>query len=340
MESFQGLSDRVRRVFSETVQLGLKPTLNDHKVPQLFREPGVINGYRKPHQPFRYYLISLFQIHNETVNVWTHIVGFFVIWFAMAEYYEKLDFWNNKHSWAMLVLGCCVLIACFVSSCVHLMHSKSENWHYNAFMIDYIGAALYAYGSGVMAFYICSDRETYYVIEKYYFPILWFYSLFNYTAMCFAKVYYGSDTHNRNRKLIMVAAMAGHAILLTIPMGPRYIKCYMDETCSLSSLNHLTICYILFALQAFFFASHLPEVLIPGKFDILGQGHQIFHVLSTICQCAQFNGIYHEIHTGHAAHGDPDLTHLIFSTIMLIILQVVVMQFMRKMIPVKSTKSC
>jgi hypothetical protein len=99
--------------------------------------------------------------------------------------------------------------------------------------------------------------------------------------------------------------------------------------------------YILFVLQAFFFASHLPEKLFPGKFDILGQGHQIFHVLSTVCQCAQFHAIYHEIETGHASHGNPDLPHLVFSTLVLIAVKLVSFQFMRRFIPVEAinTKS-
>lgn len=35
------------------------------------------------------------------------------------------------------------------------------------------------------------------------------------------------------------------------------------------------VCLILAAL---FYGSHLPEALLPGKFDILGSSHQLFHV--------------------------------------------------------------
>lgn len=338
MDSFQGITDRARRIFSDSILLDLQPTLDYTKVPQLFREPGVVYGYRKTNQPLHYYLISLFQLHNETFNAWTHIVGFFVVWVTMAEYHEILDFWTNKHSWAMLVLGVCVLLASFVSSCVHLFHSKSENWHYNAFMIDYIGAVLYAYGSGVMAFYVCSDKAMYHAIENFYFPVLWFYSLFNFACLSYAKLTFGHDIKSRKRKYIMVGAMAGNAVLLTVPMGPRYIKCLLETDCHISSLNHLTLVYLLFGLQAFFFASHLPELLIPGKFDIFGQGHQIFHVLSTVCQCAQFNCIYYDIQSGNARHGNPDLPHLVFSTVMLIISQFIVLLVMRKMVPAHSSE--
>lgn len=334
MDSFQGITDRVRRIFS--VLLDLQPTLECNQVPKLFREPGLTSGYRKPNQPFHYYLISLFQLHNETFNVWTHILGFFVVWITMAEYHEILDFWTNKHSWAMLVLGVCVLIASFVSSCVHLFHSKSENWHYNAFLIDYIGAVLYAYGSGVMAFYVSSDRQMYFMIESFYFPVLWFYSLFNFACLSYAKLSFGHDICSRKRKYIMVGAMAGNAILLTVPMGPRYIKCLLETECPISSLNHLTVVYLLFGLQAFFFASHFPEVMIPGKIDIFGHSHQIFHVFSTICQCAQFNCIYKDIRSGNALHGNPDLPHLVFSTVMLIICQMVVLVVLRRMVSTHS----
>ena len=40
-------------------------------------------------------------------------------------------------------------------------------------------------------------------------------------------------------------------------------------------------------MSVFFFGSHLPEKLWPGKFDIFGHSHAIFHVLSSLGTVAQ-----------------------------------------------------
>lgn len=35
----------------------------------------IITGYRKPYRSLFYYLKSMFTLHNETANIWTHIFG-------------------------------------------------------------------------------------------------------------------------------------------------------------------------------------------------------------------------------------------------------------------------
>lgn len=40
--------------------------------------------------------------------------------------------------------------------------------------------------------------------------------------------------------------------------------------------------------SAFLYATHIPERLWPGKFDIIGQSHQIFHLTAFVCTWSQF----------------------------------------------------
>jgi hypothetical protein len=43
--------------------------------------------------------------------------------------------------------------------------------------------------------------------------------------------------------------------------------------------------------SAFFYALHVPERMWPGKFDVLGQSHQIFHLTSFLTTWAQLQAI-------------------------------------------------
>ena len=53
----------------------LPSTLRDADVPGLFREPYILSGYRPVGLSWRCYVLSLFQMHNETLNVWSHLLA-------------------------------------------------------------------------------------------------------------------------------------------------------------------------------------------------------------------------------------------------------------------------
>jgi hypothetical protein len=53
-------------------------TLGCDEVAHLFREPFMLTGYREPYKSWTYYVASLFHVHNEGFNVWTHLVAFFL----------------------------------------------------------------------------------------------------------------------------------------------------------------------------------------------------------------------------------------------------------------------
>ena len=50
-------------------------------------EPGILSGYRPTDQPWTFYLRSLFWIHNETANIWTHLLApvLSVSWCTVSE---------------------------------------------------------------------------------------------------------------------------------------------------------------------------------------------------------------------------------------------------------------
>jgi hypothetical protein len=64
---------------------------------------------------------------------------------------------------------------------------------------------------------------------------------------------------------------------------PRYVRVFflnpnpdpVDAQSWYLHLNHL----VSFLAAVFFFVSHVPEIFAHGEFDMIGQGHQIWHVL-------------------------------------------------------------
>lgn len=78
----------------------------------------------------------------------------------------------------------------------------------------------------------------------------------------------------------MLSSVVLHAVFGALPTIPRYLECFSSTTCSLTSLNHITVVLVFFSFCAITFAGHFPESRFPGRLDILGHSHQIFHILA------------------------------------------------------------
>lgn len=330
------LSLYIRASFSQFLQL--PPTLHRDSLPTVLHEPAIVQGYRPINQPWRYYLISLFQIHNETVNVWTHLVGFIIVWWILGDLYAEYDVWTDRHSWPMFVLMLTCILSNLTSACVHLLHSRSEYNHFSLFMIDYIGATAYSFGTGIQTFYACSDKATYNYLGSVYLPFLTFITWLNFVVLCLSKITFGQNPCDLRRKLVMVSMMAFQAVVVMTPFVPRYFRCYYSDTCSLSSLHHLTMSSAMFAASGFFFGSHLPERLFPGKCDILFHGHQIFHVISVVNQMWQVHSMRLDLATGDSDHTDPNILNIMIALLALLMVDTLCYMVLRKMIPVPETK--
>ena len=75
--SNQNLRDQIKAVIEQ--DLLAHHELSAHEVPGGLRERYISGHYRKPHKNFSSYLGSIFQIHNESLNIWTAIIRFLAL---------------------------------------------------------------------------------------------------------------------------------------------------------------------------------------------------------------------------------------------------------------------
>lgn len=329
------LQDAVSTIPWET---RLQPTLPAEKVPGVLHEPAILSGYRVPYQSWKYYIYSVFQLHNETVNVWTHLIGACVILHQLHGYFLEYDISTDSVLSTLLAFGITCLIGLTTSSVVHLVHAKSPHVHFVALMTDYIGATVCSFGTGVVAFYGLSEISFYKKWENFYLPALTFVSYLNFVNLCLAKLWFGDDPHNMKRKYMFIVSMSFQGLLNMAPFMPRYINCFFDDTCEVASLNHLTLITLVFVLEALSFAAHQPEKTWPGKFDIVGHGHQIFHVLIVVNQILQLNAVYSDHKAGIVAHSNPDISYILSLLFGMIMLDAVTLTYLSKLVPYSLSK--
>ena len=265
-------------------------TFCDNDVMLLYREPGVTGEYRPANRTLGYYILSILQLNNETVNVWTHIIAVILLLQKSIFYMNTLG-WQQQEAMPFLAFSVCSVAYALMSVIAHTCHSKSPRWHYLCFQLDYAGIGAYGLGLTILIFYTGCPTSLYVTLKPYfcYVQVLlsWIYMI----CCSIAKLKYRRP-YPFQRKLWQLGSGALQGSLAGISIILRYWRCFTDSTCSMSSLAHHSSWIWFLSASLFFFSSHLPEVLFPGKFDLIGQGHQLFHVLVPIATLKQFDAAY------------------------------------------------
>lgn len=262
------------------------PTISRDEVPVLFREEHVKRGFRMIHQPWSYYICSIFQLHNESMNVWTHIVASVLLSYKLADYASQIDFASDPHSWPLLAGLLSSITLYTFSSAAHCLQSKSELVHYVTFMFDYTGIGLYGLGSVVMHHWYCSEPSYYELVKYYYLPAGTLLAFLITCCCTIAKLCYARP-YPPMRKVWQMSPVGGIYALLIMPILHRLFACYIyGEGCTANIAGHLSH-IVWFFFSGLFFASDIPQSLMPGHFDHFFHSHQLFHftiMMSTLNQ--------------------------------------------------------
>lgn len=291
--------ERIGRVFISLQQIRRVPpmligaapsmpgTIRDTEVPCYFREHYVSTGYRPLNQNWRYYFLSLFQRHNETINVWTHLLAFLVFLVKLSQLTETVDFVSDHHSWPLLILVVSSLSYTGFSVVAHLLGGKSELCHYAFYFLDYVGVAQYQYGSAVVHFYYAAEERS----RGIFMPTATVLSCLSCLGCCYGK-YSNRTLPAWVRKMCQVLPSALAYAWDISPVAKRLIA-WSTATSDAALIYHFG--QLAFFLScSFFFTFPMLERCFPGRCDFMGQSHQIFHIFLSCCTLCQI----------HASHLD------------------------------------
>ena len=320
---------RAQSAFTSFQDMPLYP-LNFNDVPPLFCEPFILSGFRSIHQPWSYYCQSLFRKHNETINVWSHLIGIVYMIYLFCYLNTKLNFYENAHSWPF-VIALCTTIAMFAcSTFAHLFHSKSESVHMTCFLIDFVGISLYGVGAGFLQIYYSAPEWYYEMVEYQYVAFLFVFGILACYLNCFAQYYF----HRPYPPLKRICQFFPCGVLWIYEIIPLCIRLYSSNIFSSPALICHFIQISLFPIGATVFGFDLPQRFYPGVFDFFGQGHHLFHfIIYLICVC-QFHGVYwdyEEFQNIIDQRSKPELISCAGSILSLLVLDfVIVLCFRRK----------
>lgn len=242
------------------------------------------HGHRPPLPSFAECFKSIWSLHTETGNIWTHLIGclaFFClgVWFLTRpnnhiQWQEKIVF-SFFFGGAVLCLG--------LSFAFHTLCCHSINVGRIFCKLDYMGISLLIIGSFIpwiyYGFYCRMEPKITYIAMV---------SVLGTAAIIVSLWDRFSEPRYRPLRAGVFVAMGCSGILPTV----HYI--ITDGVRSLfedNAFHWLLLMAFLYLLGALLYATRTPERFFPGKCDIWFQSHQLFHTCVVIAAFVHYYGI-------------------------------------------------
>lgn len=259
------------------------------------REPGIYSGYRPEVSSWMECCQSLFTANNETLNFWTHFFPtVFFIWRAM----QLSDKWGqDSYTQPFLVFMVTAILYPLMSALAHGFSALSHRARAIGFFMDYAAISFYAYGSALLyRAYVVTDRWMSPVYTDVYLGLCAFLSLSSTALTCVSRAFVRDVVTQR---LMRLASFTLPYLWVSIPLFVRLFHCWFpfvsdESTCSTGETlraSKLHACQVIVALLASVcYASHLPERVLPGKFDYVGHSHNLLHICGVTATTLQIEG--------------------------------------------------
>ena len=257
------------------------------EVPESFREPGIIKGYRHFECTAYHAILSLFNATNETVNFWTHFIPTLYFVWHFSNLASTMPLFSDPYLFPFvcyMVASCCYpLMSCIA----HAFSCLSETASHICFFLDYAALSLYSWGVAVLYYSYCLPNG---LIEsslsKIFLPVATVNAILA-TIMACSSRFCETPVF---RKALRLSAFIIPYLWDSIPLVWRLVTCNPEtDTCAESVWSH-TRQFVSVTMASFFYASHIPERFAPGKFDIIGHSHNLLHLFGIIATNEQLQG--------------------------------------------------
>ena len=240
------------------------------------------NDYRPQMNSFTGCFKSMFRMHTETWNIWTHFLGFvFFVMLCLGIYvygdyitylFEDIDVYQLPAT-EQAMLFCFFLAAMICLSCsamFHLFNNHSQDMYRVFSRLDYSGIAILITGSSIPAYYYGFYCQT---ISRYvHISII--------GLLCVGCVIFslwkkfGTHAYRPLRfTTFLLFGLYGFVPGIQVTMKEGFEKQHINQT-----LVGLLLMAGVYILGGLFYVSRFPERVFPGKFNMWASSHQIFHV--------------------------------------------------------------
>ncbi|KAF3935064.1 hypothetical protein ABW20_dc0108045 [Dactylellina cionopaga] len=245
-------------------------------VPEWLQENEFIHsGYRPPSYSVAKSARSILAIHNETINIWSHIIGC-IIFLSIPVYVFTTEIPPRyKIATAADVAVCTiyfigVAICFFLSATYHTVMNHSPKYHSVSVQLDYLGILILMYSAMIPLIYygfVCDHR-----LRNIYWGIV------SALAGLCAVSTMNPKFHTAKAKVLRGAFYTAFGASSFAPIIHAVIKYGWATQKDRMGLIWWGYVALFNTIGVVTYGAKIPERLFPGKVDIVGQSHQILHV--------------------------------------------------------------
>jgi len=247
------------------------------------------SGYRPELQSFSECFKSIFRIHTETGNIWTHLIGFLVfvgitIIFYIKPFCETCDReikLSEKLTFLFFFLG--AMICMGVSSLYHTVQCHSQQVSKSFKKMDYAGIVTLIVGSFVpfiyYAFYCQRTAQVVYLTTISLLGLG--------TILVTLMDRFGTPEYRKVRAALFVC-LGGFGF---VPGIHCITSNGWDNAVQNLNMDGVLLMAFLYIFGAFLYGMRIPERFIPGYCDIWCQSHQIFHTLVFMAALVHYKAV-------------------------------------------------
>lgn len=244
----------------------------------------LISGHRPPMPSVKQCFASIFRLHTETVNIWTHLIGT-LVFVIMGLYFVSRPS-SEVHIEKKLIFGAFFIgaIVCLLCSTLYhtlYCHSPRVSKLFNK--LDYCGISILIIASFIpwlyYAFYCEFGTKVAYLTVTVTLG----------TGCIVVSMWdkFSAPEYRTYRALLFMA----FGLFGFVPTSHYVLLMGFKHAFTTGAAQWLVIMAILYITGATLYAARIPERLAPGYFDIWFQSHQIFHVFVVAAACVHYYGI-------------------------------------------------
>lgn len=242
----------------------------------------LLSHHRPPMHSVTACLKTIFSLHTQTWNIWTHLIGFvlflgltisvFLLRDSITHLFEESvtisDLPANEQAIVFLFF-LSAMICLFCSTTYHTFANHSEKFYVLFSRLDYSGIALLITGSNIPAYYYCFYCRPFY--RTLHISVI--------SLLCAACIVFSlwrtfnKPTYRPLRFAVFVSfGFYGAVPTLQIFLEKGPVEPYW------TFLIGLALMAVLYTGGGLLYVLRIPERFCPGLFDIYAHSHQLFHL--------------------------------------------------------------
>ncbi|XP_020243814.1 heptahelical transmembrane protein 4-like [Asparagus officinalis] len=284
--------------------------VNYNSLPDFLKHNEFVVNYYRSEWPLKQTILSIFSIHNETLNIWTHLIGFLIFLTLATTLMVSIDTGfqtstslssvsnssiplklhqellvlptfeanlTDEHRtiqsiarWPFYAYLAGAMFCLLISSACHLLSCHSEHTCYVMLRLDYAGISALIVTSFYPLVYYTFTCDPFF--RNLYMGFITVFGLAS-VLVSLVPVFERPEFRMVRTGLFVCMAFSGLVPIMhkTVAFGdrPEAIITTLYELMMLS----------LYGIGVIVYALRIPERWLPGKFDLIGHSHQLWHVL-------------------------------------------------------------